>query len=1381
MKIKKLLFGIVVLFLLLAHVQGVSALEIGNNNYPHWNLTVKALQQNTTLTWDVWGRVPDAPRPNVTIIAEKYETHSTFTLTNLTWIANRFALSATYKDTYDYAYWLFMEEIYHPSENARNSWMGQPLSKWDINGTATFAGIEVKLLRTWVIEEKGQAWNQTWWDAQKLENDYDDPLVWEWSIWYARRLYEAWHIHIHSLGKKTGIRGLVWTGQATSPAEAEGYIKSRFFPSPIWQYVFSNYDLIYTHQYPQSLSQTIWSQNEIRALRENLSYTGMVVHSMTSSFAFDPWLWTEEIAWDEFQKVAPYSDVIIAFGYSQHSLSYGLDAWPPYLIKFYNQYNGSVWNGTTAPQITSWGNTKTNDNITTITVNTSEFVTFNVTSDQAGVTWNWYKDGILAGNTTNSYSTSWDYIGTKNITVSGANSNGTTNSVTWSITVLPLSSPKFGVGGNAWDLVGTISNVYIEDNKLKLGFWGDNFDDGQLDWASTWGNVSIVDGKLKFISTVSSGWVLKSVGTYSNSALFFTLYESNTTGHKAAYILSNSSLSSPNIAYQLSLRTDGNGLWITKYNGTSWIDLNDTATFGRTDGNIKYCIFKAYVGNLRGYCSNTSYTDALSSGIKTQATDTNYSYGDQMKLSANFPDTTGVNNVTYDDLRLILVDVSGNLINYGSKTIYYNTGTGNATNSLIINATTPTNTNYTVSYRQKFTGPFISLGTYTGNQTIPITGTTYQDTEVNITLAGNGSVFPEILTLEFSPTIVGSGGEGVSGIWKIGEGGNVSWFNDTTKSVNNITFTPNNAIIGISSDHFNRIDNTNMNDSTGMSKWWEYLSGFKIVNQEAFAETTWVDIQDKNVSLTDKDYNISFKLRVTDKTKTGQMSIGFYQQNWNCRAGTACSQYSLRFYPLTNAIDLIHSTATIQTSIGVATITINDGDNYLIDTSTVATGLKLYKNNVLVYTYPANTSYTQGAVGIGVSSNGTYRGFDDYRVWYSKTNTGSINVSYNAETGNETWKIVTSSIVFANTNITYQYAQNGTQNWTTLGTVTASGTDTFTLANGSKYQNTDVRAILNGNATASSEIENIAFYWQTQTSNPNNYMPATPQNITVSYPDPFEVYVTWEEGTSTGNKTDIYYVGYDIGQTGTFTWNNASSNNWIQFTDLTPHIYVDYKIHAHNNSGDGTLNETPATTTGQVSNNAVTISGIDNDYYMVEGAMLNISMSASDMDNDNVTISNPGAGWAVTKTSNITANLNLTTTDGWQGEYVYTVWADDLWGSNVSKSFNVHVSDSTPNITTINSFDYTLISGDLYYVTMNCTGVNADLYYFHMNGTEAGSYGTCEWDYDLYPTHPGINNTYGVKGRNYALGINSSWLNESYTITINDDSPVTKAIIIWWD
>ncbi len=90
--------------------------------------------------------------------------------------------------------------------------------------------------------------------------------------------------------------------------------------------------------------------------------------------------------------------------------------------------------------IISWTNNKTNDDSTTLTINTSEIVRFNATANQTITTWNWFKDGVIQDNNFDDFTASWSTAGTKIVKVNATNSNGTTDTITWTVTVNTLTS-----------------------------------------------------------------------------------------------------------------------------------------------------------------------------------------------------------------------------------------------------------------------------------------------------------------------------------------------------------------------------------------------------------------------------------------------------------------------------------------------------------------------------------------------------------------------------------------------------------------------------------------------------------------------------------------------------------------------------------------------------------------------------------------------------------------------------------------------------------------------------------------------------------------------------------------------------------------------------
>jgi hypothetical protein len=86
----------------------------------------------------------------------------------------------------------------------------------------------------------------------------------------------------------------------------------------------------------------------------------------------------------------------------------------------------------------------------------------------------------------------------------------------------------------------------------------------------------------------------------------------------------------------------------------------------------------------------------------------------------------------------------------GNLTTWYNSGAGNETYQVDVNATTQSNSNYSAFYRTNGTGAWTAIGTAnsTGNQSITLT-TKYQNTDLKIELYGNGTATPSLITTTF--------------------------------------------------------------------------------------------------------------------------------------------------------------------------------------------------------------------------------------------------------------------------------------------------------------------------------------------------------------------------------------------------------------------------------------------------------------------------------------------------------------------------------------------------------------------------------------------------------------------------------------------------------
>ena len=242
-------------------------------------------------------------------------------------IQNRFNLANKYKDEYEYAPFLLHEEMFGPI--ALSTW-AEPLNTWELEGKATFNGVEVKLLKTWIIENKGQAWNQAWWNGLKAGSG--DPLLKEWEVYYTTNLYKAWNEYIHSLGKKSMVIGLM-------PTQNSNYDADIKYQMPAYNYVLANYDAIVDYSYPTSSAKVSYSLNKIKYLKSKYTApNGKLLWILTGTFSDMSWTWSEAVAQSEFNAVAPYADAIITYPYT--NMGSRTNPYPKYLLEFYHARYG---------------------------------------------------------------------------------------------------------------------------------------------------------------------------------------------------------------------------------------------------------------------------------------------------------------------------------------------------------------------------------------------------------------------------------------------------------------------------------------------------------------------------------------------------------------------------------------------------------------------------------------------------------------------------------------------------------------------------------------------------------------------------------------------------------------------------------------------------------------------------------------------------------------------------------------------------------------------------------------------------------------------------------------------------------------------------------
>ena len=107
-----------------------------------------------------------------------------------------------------------------------------------------------------------------------------------------------------------------------------------------------------------------------------------------------------------------------------------------------------------APNITSWGNNKTNNNTPAISI--GDTIRFNATANETLSPWGWYVDDVITKSVTTGTSDIFDYtfnaIKTYTVKVNGSNGSNASNIILWTVTVQAapptLSKPTITSWGN---------------------------------------------------------------------------------------------------------------------------------------------------------------------------------------------------------------------------------------------------------------------------------------------------------------------------------------------------------------------------------------------------------------------------------------------------------------------------------------------------------------------------------------------------------------------------------------------------------------------------------------------------------------------------------------------------------------------------------------------------------------------------------------------------------------------------------------------------------------------------------------------------------------------------------------------------------------------
>ncbi len=309
-----------------------------------------------------------------------------------------------------------------------------------------------------------------------------------------------------------------------------------------------------------------------------------------------------------------------------------------------------------APAITSWGNNITNNESLALTINTSEAVKFNATTNQTITTWNWYKDDINQNNNFDNFTTSWSSDGTKTIKVNATNNNGTSDTIIWSVNV-NTESPSISFTDPT-----PANSAILNQNYAYINTTVSDFSTALIDWNRSlvrWWRFNNESGENSAFFRDWSSW--ENNGTCSGTSCPTSI--SGKFGNALSFDGSNDYLSAGNIASGASGTME---TWIKPnvYTGTQYV-IGGLSSNG-ADINARYDIFVRNTGN----CSSGDWGTIIANGITMQTVCSGQVYN-----YANFPAGTWKHiAVTYNGSVVSFYN-DGVLIKTTAQTV---SGAGNA-------------------------------------------------------------------------------------------------------------------------------------------------------------------------------------------------------------------------------------------------------------------------------------------------------------------------------------------------------------------------------------------------------------------------------------------------------------------------------------------------------------------------------------------------------------------------------------------------------------------------------------------------------------------------------------------------------------------------------
>jgi len=881
-----------------------------------------------------------------------------------------------------------------------------------------------------------------------------------------------------------------------------------------------------------------------------------------------------------------------------------------------------------SPLIVTYNNTYTDNSTLGFSIPKNTTVTFNVLSVNQSINnyvWRtriagtYYTQASIGSTFTTSFVNQEEDV---LVDVTANNSNGTSNTITWTINVTPYPVQNiYGIGGIPFSsLSPTYDHVVIENSHLVKGLYKNDISSDSIDWWTRYGTFNITNGKIN----TSSSFGLSLNVSHTNAIFTATINETSFSKNYFQGIRGDWDYSSYQY-YSVSPRIGGlfwhteiinlTGDWVTIQNSSFSRNLNQDLNVGISSCNDQ----------IKTYGSYTSLSDMISNGLKQNNTNSLYSNGEYIRIDGG----TG----TYlDNFWLQELNSSCLIRHDGNVTYNYYATVGNQTGNLTINAI------FNGGNIKIYSAP-IGLNNWSLEDTITSNSTFELDqkrngNQIRLQIIGNNSSTPQVINMtmmeedipdiESVPT-----GTGVS--W-CQSGCNNSWNNYTILSNVSVDWGSHNAISALMSEPFTDGDK---NGSVTVNGTWDVVNG--VLNQSD--STSYRHVLYFNGSYQNFDL-----LALVKKTnvQTGNVELIGRLQN-----STSYYFYSNRGVNSTSGLDRIReSTSGTETTLGSTTNKVFTQNQYnFLRFRANGSSLSGKSWNMSIAepaswnTTVMDTSYSIGAIGLSDYGNRVEYDNIQVRALDSLGNIvthGNITVYNNSETGTEIYQANVNVSIPTGLNYSVFYSTTGS-NFVAIGGINSTN-QTFTIP--SPNQTMYLKIQLNGNETSIAELVEITLYSQTASSE-------------TLYP-----------------KTDYTYVEIN----GVWTGINYTTNN---FTILNA------TSHSNQNISFRTVNATDLSMSAQrwynftVENNNGTINNISLST-IHEGDTLQLYPEYADIDVD-IPV------WDTTCNGSInssTGQLSWITTDGMEGNYYCYLFANTTY-ENISKYVNINITNYTVGYITI--------------------------------------------------------------------------------------------------